>query len=291
MERATRVGRAVPAGGFGSAGRCRSGGDRLAVQTQLPGQRLVRPLPGPRPRHRPRVRRELHGQSVEERRQTQGGTVGVRAAELAGRHTLGDDSGDLRLPLPVQVPRDVAQRGLAQRHRPALDPQSPALGLPGRGVPPHRRPQPAQCRGAAAQQLAQVGEIVLGGVREGGGDELLLGGEVVEHQRVADAERGGHVGDPQRRHTPRRYLLQGRAQQLLAPLRHTQSDSPHARHPIQTPGAGAAAAAVSCAYGGPRLPGTPPLSRSSRRPCPCRCSPRCVRCVRCVRCRAPRTHP
>lgn len=66
-----------------------------------------------------------------------------------------------------------------------------------------------------------MGQIGFGGVREGGGHQLLLGGKVVEHKGVAHAEHGRHIGDPYRRDTPYLDLLDGSAQQFLAPLRHT----------------------------------------------------------------------
>lgn len=72
-----------------------------------------------------------------------------------------------------------------------------------------------------------MGEVALGGVREGRGDELLLGGEVVEHQGVADAQGGGDIGDAHGRGAARLDLLDGGAQQLLAPLGNVQSDSCH----------------------------------------------------------------
>ncbi len=176
----------------------------------------------------PRVRRHLNGEAVQQGRQPPGRGRGVLAPELTGPDALRDDLGQRRLPLLVEVTGHLAERRLAQRGRPALDPQLPPLGLPGRRVPADRGAQSADGAGTTAEQLAQLCEITLGGVRESGRDELLLGREVVEDQRVAHREGRGDIGDADGAHTPCLDLLDRGAQHLFAPFLHAQPDSCHA---------------------------------------------------------------
>ncbi len=112
----------------------------------------------------------------------------------------------------------------------------PALGLSRRRVPPQGRPQPPYGGGATGQQLAEMGEVRLGRVRESRRDQLLLGREVVEHQRVAHAQHRGHIGDPHGRDPTDLDLPDRRAQQVLPPLRHVQPDSSHRATLTNTPG-------------------------------------------------------